>query len=43
MVVHPTSDSMDDQQRLIPFVEGGVVKQVDPSVGVVIVDWEPDY
>ena len=43
MVVYPTDDSIDEQQRLIPYVEDEVVKQVDQESGVVIVAWEPDY
>jgi 16S rRNA processing protein RimM len=43
MVVDPTDDSIDKQQRLIPYLEGDVVKQVDQEIGVVIVDWDSDY
>jgi len=43
MVVDPTDDSIDKQQRLIPYLEGDVVKQVDQEIGVVIVDWNSDY
>jgi 16S rRNA processing protein RimM len=31
------------QERLIPFVLGAVVKQVDLAAGLIIVDWSPDY
>jgi 16S rRNA processing protein RimM len=30
-------------QRLIPFVVGDVVKQVDLEMGLIVVDWSPDY
>jgi 16S rRNA processing protein RimM len=43
MVVDPSDDSIDKQQRLIPYLEGDVVKQVDQEIGVVIVDWDSDY
>jgi 16S rRNA processing protein RimM len=43
MVVDPTDDSIDKQQRLIPYLEGDVVKEVDQEIGVVIVDWDSDY
>ena len=43
MVVEPTDDSIDKQQRLIPYLEGDVVKEVDQEIGVVIVDWDSDY
>ncbi len=32
-----------ERQRLIPFVRGGIVKDVDLDRGVVRVDWSPDY
>jgi 16S rRNA processing protein RimM len=43
MVVDPTDHSIDKQQRLIPYLEGNVVKEVDQEIGVVIVDWDSDY
>ena len=43
MVVDPTDDSIDKQQRLIPYLEGDVVKEVDQEIGVVTVDWDSDY
>jgi 16S rRNA processing protein RimM len=30
-------------QRLIPFVMGAVVKEVDLERGLIVVDWLPDY
>jgi 16S rRNA processing protein RimM len=30
-------------QRLIPFVSGSVVKEVDLEAGFIVVDWSPDY
>ncbi|HSC17090.1 MAG TPA: ribosome maturation factor RimM [Gammaproteobacteria bacterium] len=30
-------------QRLIPFVVGAVVKEVDLEKGLIVVDWSPDY
>jgi 16S rRNA processing protein RimM len=32
-----------DRERLIPFVRGQYVKQVDLDEGVVTVDWDPDF
>jgi 16S rRNA processing protein RimM len=43
MVIEPTNDSIDQQKRLIPYLEGDVVKQVDQEIGVVVVDWDSDY
>lgn len=33
----------DDRERLIPFVTGQVVKQVDLAAGLIQVDWDPDF
>lgn len=32
-----------DRERLIPFVPGPYVKQVDIAAGEVVVDWDPDF
>ena len=32
-----------ERQRLIPFVTGHIVKDVDLAAGVIRVDWEADY
>ncbi|MBC54539.1 MAG: ribosome maturation factor RimM [Gammaproteobacteria bacterium] len=43
MVVEPDKDSIDDNQRLIPWLRDRVVIEVDLTIGRVVVDWEPDY
>ena len=32
-----------ERERLIPFVTGQYVKSVDLDVGLVVVDWDPDF
>lgn len=32
-----------ERERLIPFLTGAVVKRVDLSQGVLVVDWDPDF
>lgn len=32
-----------DRRRLIPFVNGQVVRQVDLAAGTLTVDWDPDF
>jgi 16S rRNA processing protein RimM len=32
-----------ERQRLIPFVQGQIVKEIDLAKGVMRVDWSPDY
>lgn len=32
-----------ERERLVPFVTGQYVKQVDLENGVIVVDWDPDF
>ncbi|HKS93324.1 MAG TPA: ribosome maturation factor RimM [Gammaproteobacteria bacterium] len=32
-----------ERERLIPFLRGQVVKQVDSDAGLIRVDWDPDF
>jgi 16S rRNA processing protein RimM len=43
MVVKPTEESIDDRERLIPYLSDSVVQKVDLDEGVIRVDWEADY
>lgn len=43
LVVEATQDSIDDRQRLIPFVEGTIVRKVDQATGEISVVWDADY
>lgn len=43
LVVRPTKDSLDDLERLIPWIREQVVKQVDLAAKTLRVDWEKDY
>jgi len=43
MVVVPDTDSVDDNQRLIPWLPDRVVIEVDMAADRIVVDWEPDY
>jgi 16S rRNA processing protein RimM len=39
LVVKATPDSVDDQERLIPYLVDDVVTRVDLEAGVIEVDW----
>lgn len=39
LVVKPTQDSIDDRERLIPYLPGSVVTRVDLAEAVIEVDW----
>ena len=43
LVVKATPDSVDDAERLIPYQVDEVVKEVNLSDGIMLVDWDPDF
>jgi len=43
IVVRATEDSIDKEERLIPFIRDKVIKRVDLAGGTLQVDWEKDY
>ncbi|MCZ6501039.1 MAG: ribosome maturation factor RimM [Gammaproteobacteria bacterium] len=43
MVVKPVTGSIDDTERLIPFVQDKVVKDVNIETAIIVVAWESDY
>ena len=43
LVIVPTEDSIDDRQRLIPYLTGSVIEQVDLESNMLRVNWEADY
>lgn len=32
-----------DKERLIPFLQGEVIRQIDLEKGQIVVDWDPDF
>ena len=43
LVVRPVADSIDCRERLIPYLPGRVVRQVDKPSGHITIDWDADY
>jgi 16S rRNA processing protein RimM len=43
LVVRPTEGSIDEQERLIPFIREQVIVEVDLEAKRLRVDWEKDY
>jgi 16S rRNA processing protein RimM len=43
IIVEPVAGSVDEHQRLIPWLPDQVVVSVDIEAGRILVDWEPDY
>lgn len=42
LVVHASESSIDDRERLIPYIERDVVVSVDLAEAVIEVNWHPD-
>ena len=43
LVVSPSKGSWDDQERLIPYVEGEIIVKVDQSSNQITVNWQSNY
>jgi 16S rRNA processing protein RimM len=43
LVVKGSEGSLDDRERLIPWIRGQVVKRVDTGAGRIDVDWDPEF
>lgn len=43
MVVRPCEGSVDEAQRLVPWVQGQVVQRVEPDAQRILVDWQADW
>ncbi len=43
LVVKPDEQSLDDRQRLIPFVPETYIRVVDLEGGALTVDWDPEF
>lgn len=43
LVIKPTSSSIDDRERLIPWSMGKTIMQVDLDSGRITLDWDPDF
>ncbi|GAB3099251.1 ribosome maturation factor RimM [Aestuariicella hydrocarbonica] len=43
LVVKGDADSLDDKERLIPYIPGQFVTSIDLEAGEIRVDWDPDF
>ena len=43
LLIKPTQDSVDDQERLIPFIKDKFIKVIDKKNRLLEVDWKKDY
>ena len=43
LVVKGTKDSIDQQERLLPYLPDQVIKEIDLETGTMRVDWDPEF
>jgi 16S rRNA processing protein RimM len=43
LVIVPDERSIDNRQRLVPYLPGNVVLEVNLEQGCIIVDWDPEF
>jgi len=43
LVVKPTPDSLDDKERLVPYLLESVIHTVDLDAQTIVVDWDADF
>ncbi len=43
LVIKPCEGSIDSRERLIPWVKGQYIKQVDLEAATIEVDWDPEF
>lgn len=43
VAVRPAPGSVDERERLLPWVDGKVILGVDLAAGELLVDWDPGY
>ncbi len=43
MVVKPCEGSRDQRERLIPWLRGAVVKEIDLPAGTIQIDWDAEF
>ena len=43
LIIHPTNDSIDDKERIIPFIRETFIKKIDQEKQIIEVDWQKDY
>lgn len=43
LVVKPDDESIDDKERLIPYLPGEFIEQISLETGCITVDWDPEF
>ena len=43
LVIEPTDSSIDERERLVPYLKDQVVKEINKIEKTIIIDWPEDY
>ncbi len=43
LVIEPTVNSIDEKERLVPYVKDNVVKEINKKDKIILIDWSEDY
>ena len=43
LVVQKCTGSLDDKERLIPYVPEQFIKDINLDTGMILVDWDPEF
>ena len=43
LVIEPTDSSIDERERLVPYLKDQVVKEINKIEKTIIIDWSEDY
>ena len=43
LVIEPTVNSIDEKERLVPYVKDNVVKEINKKDKTILIDWPEDY
>ncbi|WP_148861919.1 ribosome maturation factor RimM [Marinobacter fonticola] len=43
VVIRPTQNSIDNRERLIPYLPDQVIQSIDLVAGMMVADWDPEF
>ena len=43
LVIEPTENSVDEKERLVPYIKDNVVKEINKKDKTILIDWSEDY
>ena len=43
LVIEPTKESIDKNERLVPYIKDEIVKQINIAENTILIDWPEDF